>query len=434
MLKQLELNICCNIEFKINKQDNMKHLIITALFSLPLLFLSAACDEGKTRNEQEVPVNNLPPVETQNPNTHYKPAFEGQTRITGVKTSTPYEAKVISSEFDSPWAVTALPDGRLAITEKGGTMRIATTEGTVSGKIQGFPKVDDRNQGGLMDVAPAPDFTTSRILYFTLAESTPQGSLTAVGKGRLSDDETAIENFKIIYRAIPYFDNSMHFGSRIIFDKNGNIFITTGERSSLETRYNAQKLETAHGKVIHITPDGNAVTGNPFINTEGVLPEIYSYGHRNPQGLDIHPETGELWLSEMGPRGGDELNLIEAGKDYGWPTITYGIEYNGNAIGDAITQKEGMEQPVYYWDPVLSPSGMAFYNSTVIPEWENNLFIGGLSSRHIARIVIEKNKVVGEERLLADEGERFRDVGAGNDGALYAVTDSGKLYRIAKAN
>lgn len=412
----------------------MKHLIITALFSLSFLFLSAACDEGKTKNEQGNPLIILPPVETQKPNTTYKPAFEGQTRIAGVKTTTPYEAKVISSELDNPWAVTSLPDGRLAITEKGGTMRIATTEGIVSGKIEGFPEVDDRNQGGLLDVAPAPDFSTSRTLYFTLAERTPQSSLTAVGKGILSNDETTIDNFQIIYRAIPYFDNSMHFGSRIVFDKEGNIFITTGERSSLETRYNAQKLETAHGKVIHITTDGNAVQGNPFINTEGVLPEIYSFGHRNPQGLDIHPVTGELWLSEMGPRGGDELNIIESGKDYGWPTITYGIEYNGNIIGDGITQKEGMEQPIYYWDPALSPSGMAFYNSTAIPEWENNLFIGGLSSRHIARIVIENNKVVGEERLLADEGERFRDIGAGNDGALYAVTDSGKLYRIAKSN
>ena len=351
----------------------MKHLIITALFSLSFLFLSAACDEGKTKNEQGNPLIILPPVETQKPNTTYKPAFEGQTRIAGVKTTTPYEAKVISSELDNPWAVTSLPDGRLAITEKGGTMRIATTEGIVSGKIEGFPEVDDRNQGGLLDVAPAPEFSTSRTLYFTLAERTPQGSLTAVGKGILSNDETTIDNFQIIYRAIPYFDNSMHFGSRIVFDKEGNIFITTGERSSLETRYNAQKLETAHGKVIHITTDGNAVQGNPFINTEGVLPEIYSFGHRNPQGLDIHPVTGELWLSEMGPRGGDELNIIESGKDYGWPTITYGIEYNGNIIGDGITQKEGMEQPIYYWDPALSPSGMAFYNSTAIPEWENNL-------------------------------------------------------------
>jgi glucose/arabinose dehydrogenase len=224
----------------------------------------------------------------------------------------------------------------------------------------------------------------------------------------------------------------MHFGSRIVFDENGNIFVSTGERSDLKTRPNAQLLDNGHGKVLHITPEGEPVEGNPFIDTPGALPEIYSYGHRNAQGLDIHPVTGELWLSEMGPRGGDEINLIKPGKNYGWATIGYGIEYSGAKVGDGITQKEGMEQPVYYWDPVLSPSGMTFYNSDVIPEWKNNLFIGGLSSKHIARIVIKDNKVVGEERLLENEKQRIRDVGMGNDGALYAVTDEGRLYRIAK--
>ena len=410
----------------------MYHLKITALIAVLFLFSSASCDERKTNNEQETPEQMLPPVETQDPNTSYQPAFDGQTRIAGVKTETPYSVTTLTSELESPWAVVELPDGRLAITEKGGTMRIVTKEGAVSEAITGFPEVDHRNQGGLLDVAPAPDFETSRLLYFSLAERTSEGSLTAVGKGRLSDDELVIENFTIIYRAIPYFDNSMHFGSRLTFDNAGNIFVTTGERSSLETRYNAQKLETAHGKVLHITPEGQPVDGNPFLNTPGVLPEIYSYGHRNPQGLDIHPTTGEIWISEMGPRGGDEINLIKPGKDYGWPTITYGIEYNGNTIGDGITQHEGMEQPVYYWDPVLSPSGMTFYSSNAIPEWENNLFIGGLSSKHIARLVIRDNKVVGEERLLEDQNERIRDIGEGSDGALYAVTDSGKLFRIAK--
>jgi glucose/arabinose dehydrogenase len=412
----------------------MYHLKITALIAVLFLFSSASCDERKNNNEQEAPEQMLPPVETQDPNTSYQPAFDGQTRIAGVKTETPYSVTTLTSDLDSPWAVVELPDGRFAITEKGGTMRIVTKEGDVSEAITGFPEVDDRNQGGLLDVAPAPDFETSRLLYFSLAERTSQGSLTAVGKGRLSDDESVIENFTIIYRAIPYFDNSMHFGSRLTFDNAGNIFVTTGERSSLETRYNAQKLETAHGKVLHITPEGQPVDGNPFLNTPGVLPEIYSYGHRNPQGLDIHPTTGEIWISEMGPRGGDEINLIKPGKDYGWPTITYGIEYNGNTIGDGITQHEGMEQPVYYWDPVLSPGGMTFYSSNVIPEWENNLFIGGLSSRHIARLVFRDNKVVGEERLLEDQNERIRDIGEGADGALYAVTDSGKLFRIAKSN
>ena len=409
----------------------MKYLQITAVLILAFFFLSASCDERK-ENVQQPPADLLPPVETQQPNTNYSPAFEGQTRIAGVRTTTPYAATIIASGLSKPWAVTTLPDGRLAITEKGGALRLATTDGRVSEKITGFPEVDDRRQGGLLDVAPAPDFTTSRMLYFTFAERTPQGSLTAVGKGRLSDNETSIENFQTIYRAIPYYDNSMHFGSRIVFDKKGNIFVSTGERSDLATRPNAQKLNTAHGKVIHITPEGNPVAGNPFINSADALPEIYSYGHRNPQGLDIHPATGELWLSEMGPRGGDEINLIQPGKNYGWPTITYGIEYNGNTIGNGITQKEGMEQPVYYWDPVQSPSGMAFYSSNVIPEWENNLFVGGLSSRHIARLVFKEGKVVGEERLLEEEGQRIRDVADGKDGALYAVTDEGRLYRIAK--
>jgi len=416
----------------------MDILKIGAVYLLSLFLLSASCDERKSNNESHEEVvsqkGTLPPVENREPNTNYRPAFEGQTRVGGVKTSTPYEVTVIAEGLAKPWAVTTLPDGRLLITQKGGSLRIATSDGSLSEPIMGFPEVDDRGQGGLLDVAPAPDFENSRMLYFTLAERTAQGSLTAVGKGRLSDDETAIEAFRIIYRAIPYFDNSMHFGGRLLFNKEGNLFVSTGERSDLATRYNAQKLETAHGKVIHITPEGEPVAGNPFIDKEGALPEIYSYGHRNPQGLDIHPVTGELWLSEMGPRGGDELNLIKPGKNYGWPTITYGIEYNGNTIGEGITTKEGMEQPVYYWDPVLSPSGMAFYADDEIPEWQNNLFIGGLNSNHIARLVIEGDRVVGEERLLANEGQRFRDVGTGNDGALYAVTDEGKLYRIAKAD
>lgn len=373
-----------------------------------------------------------PPVETKAPNADYKPAFEGQTRISGVKTTTPYEVNIIAEGLSSPWSVASLPDGRLAVTEKAGKLRIVTKEGVLSDAITGFPNVDNRGQGGLLDVVPAPDFNTSRMLYFTFAERKPEGSLTAVGKGKLSADESKIENFEVIFRAIPYFDNSMHFGSRIVFDNDGNIFVSTGERSDLKTRPKAQLLDNGYGKVVHITSEGKPVEGNPFVNIPDALPEIYSYGHRNPQGLDIHPETGELWLSEMGPQGGDELNLIKSGENYGWATIGYGIEYNGDKVGGGITQKDGMEQPVYYWDPVLSPSGMTFYSSDVMSEWKNNLFIGGLSSKHIARIVIQNNKVIGEERLLEKENQRFRDLEMGNDGALYAVTDEGRLYRIAK--
>ena len=419
----------------------MKHLrIYSLLITISFIFsCQAQSDNKKGENDDKTSIKTpsgsdsiYSPVETQAPNADYKPAFEGQTRINGVKTSTPYEVKVIAVGFSNPWSVASLPDGRLAITEKAGKLKIVTKEGVVSDAITGFPEVDNRSQGGLLDVAPAPDFNTSRMLYFTFAERKPEGSLTAVGKGKLSADESKIENFEVIFRAIPYFDNSMHFGSRIVFDKKGNIFVSTGERSDLKTRPNAQLLDNGYGKVVYITTEGKPVESNPFINTSNALPEIFSYGHRNPQGLDIHPETGELWLSEMGPRGGDEINLIKPGKNYGWATIGYGIEYNGRKVGDGITQKEGMEQPVYYWDPVLSPSGMTFYSSDEIPEWNNNLFIGGLSSKHIARIVIEDNKVVGEERLLEKENQRFRDVEMGNDGALYAVTDEGRLYRIAK--
>ncbi len=429
----------------------MKHLI-------PFLLLvgftfTVACQEQAAKNDDkespvetpvtETPVTEnptdstsvLPPVETEAPNVDYKPAFEGQTRINGVKTKTPYEVQIIAQGLSNPWAVASLPDGRLIITEKKGNLRIVSTTGVVGDAITGFPDVDSRGQGGLLDVVTAPDFNTNRMLYFTLAEfakNKKDGSVTAVGKGKLSADEKRIENFEIIFRAIPYFDNSMHFGSRIVFDKKGNIFVSTGERSDMKTRPAAQLLDNGYGKIVYITTDGKPVKGNPFISNSNALPEIYSYGHRNVQGLDIHPTTGDLWASEMGPKGGDEINLIKPGKNYGWPTIGYGIEYNGKKVGSGITQKDGMEQPVYYWDPVLSPSGMTFYSSDIIAEWKDNLFIGGLSSKHIARIVLENNKVVGEERLLENENQRFRDVETGKDGALYAVTDEGRLYRISK--
>jgi glucose/arabinose dehydrogenase len=311
-------------------------------------------------------------------------------------------------------------------------MRIVTPQGNLGAPITGLPSVHDAGQGGLLDVAIDPSFSTNKMVYWTFSENYQGANLTAIAKGKLSADEKTIENATVIYRATPPHNSDLHYGGRIIFDKDGNLFVSTGERSDLATRPLAQDLNAALGKVLHITTDGKPVAGNPFLNNPNARPEIYSYGHRNIQGLTLHPETGDLWETEFGPRGGDELNRIQAGKNYGWPTITYGLEYSGAKIGDAITQKEGMEQPVYYWDPVISPSGITFYSSDSIPEWKNNLFISGLSSTHIARLVIKNNKVVGEERLLANEGQRFRDVAQGKDGALYAVTDGGRLYRIAK--
>jgi aldose sugar dehydrogenase len=295
-----------------------------------------------------------------------------------------------------------------------------------------LPAVISAGQGGLLGVAIAPDYTTNRMVYWAFSENLAEGNLTAVAKGRLSADERRIENATVIYRATPAYDGTLHYGGRILVDRSGNLVVSTGERSDMETRPQAQDLNSGLGKLVRITKDGQPAPGNPFAGREGARPEIYSYGHRNVQSLAFHPATGDLWEGEMGPRGGDEINLIEAGKNYGWPTITYGIEYNGNKIGAGITQKAGMEQPVYYWDPVLSPSGMTFYNSDHIPGWKNNLFICGLNSNHIARLVIRDNKVVGEERLLTGEGQRFRDITQGKDGNLYAVTDAGRLYKIGR--
>ncbi len=373
----------------------------------------------------------LPPVETKNANSDYKPAFKGQTRVAGVKTKTAYKVDLIAEKLGRPWAVVPMPDGRLLITEKSGYMQIYDANGKLVKKINGFPEVVDRGQGGMLDVALDPGFAKNKTIYWSYSEKYGNGNLMAVAKGQLNEAESKIQNPVVIFRATPALNGGLHFGSRLLFDKNENLFVSTGERSILEGRKQSQWLNSGLGKIFKITKDGKPAPGNPFINQKDAMPEIFAFGIRNAQSMDIHPVTGELWEAEFGPRGGDELNIIKAGKNYGWPVITYGIEYAGSKIGDAIQQKAGMEQPVYYWDPVLSPGGMVFYPGNRIPEWKNNLFICGLSSAHIARLVIVNNKVVGEERLLEDKKERFRDVAYFN-GMLYAVTDSGNMYRISK--
>ena len=371
------------------------------------------------------------PVETQKPNSDYKRVKAGQTRVTGVKTKTAYKVDKIAEKLGLPWAVIPLPDGRLLITEKRGSMQILDANGAFVKKITGFPEVNSSGQGGMLDVALDPNFSRNKMIYWSYSEKNEDGNLMAVAKGELNEAESKINNPVVIFRATPALKSSLHYGSRLVFDKDGNLFVSTGERSIPEGRKQAQWLNSGLGKIFKITKDGKPAPGNPFINQKDAMPEIFAYGIRNAQSLDFHPVTGELWEAEFGPRGGDEVNIIKAGKNYGWPTITYGLEYSGGKVGDGIQQKEGMEQPVYYWDPVLSPGGMTFYKGNDIPEWKNNLFIGGLSSMHIARLVIENNKVVGEERLLDDKKERFRDVAYFNE-MLYAVTDGGNLYRISK--
>jgi aldose sugar dehydrogenase len=372
------------------------------------------------------------PVEIKAPNSDYKPAFPGQTRIGSVKTKAAYEGKLLSSDLKSPWGIAMLPDGRFLITEKRGQMRIATMQGTLSEPITGLPEVNAAGQGGLLGLAIDPAFATNRTVYWVFSEKTNDGNLTAVASGKLAADEKTMQDIKVIYRATPAHKSNLHYGGRIVIDKTGNLFVSTGERSDRETRPQAQQLNSALGKVVRITKEGKPAQGNPFAGKDDARPELYSYGHRNVQGLALNPLTGDLWEHEFGPRGGDELNRIQPGKNYGWPTITYGLEYSGQKVGDALTQKDGLEQPVYYWDPVVSPSGMTFYTGDNMPEWKNNLFISCLSGMHVARLVITNNKVTGEERLLSGESQRFRDITQGKDGALYTVTDQGKLYRIGK--
>ena len=371
------------------------------------------------------------PVEKLPPNNSYSPAFAGQTRIAGIKTKTALDVKILSEGLKRPWGITILPDGRLLITEKSGVMKIVTTSGKVSEPITGLPDVNSGGQGGLLGLTVDPAFSKNRMVYWVFSEKTSTGNLTAVAKGTLSADEKKMENVSVIYRADPAHPSMGHYGGRILVDKTGNLLVTTGERSSLETRPQAQYLTSANGKVLRITKEGKPAPGNPVWSADA-RPEIYSYGHRNVQNLAFHPVTGDIWTAEFGPMGGDELNLVKPGKDYGWPAITYGLEYSGAKVGEGIQQKEGMEQPVYYWNPSISPSGMSFYSGNMIPEWKNNLFIGALSGKHILRLVIKDNKVVGEERLLADHNQRFRSTMQGKDGALYAITDEGRLYRVAK--
>ncbi|WP_125722001.1 PQQ-dependent sugar dehydrogenase [Flavobacterium ustbae] len=373
-----------------------------------------------------------PPVENETPNTSYQPAFSGQTRAGSIQTTTEIESKVITNGLSAPWGIAYLPDGRLLITEKGGNMKIVTQAGVVGNAITGVPAVNPAEQGGLLGICLDPAFETNRMIYWTFSEVVAGGNITAVAKGRLSDNYAAIENATVIYRSNTPHQSAKHYGSRILFDKTGNLLVSIGERSDIDARPLAQSVTSSLGKIVRITTNGQAASGNPSFTQSGALAELYSIGHRNPQGLAIHPTTGELWQGEHGPRGGDEINRITPGANYGWPTITYGIEYGGAKIGEGITQQTGMEQPVYYWDPVVSPSGMTFYAGNRVKEWQNNLFIGALSGMHIVRLAIKDNKVAGEERLLASEGQRFRDIIQGKDEALYAVTDQGRLYKIDK--
>jgi glucose/arabinose dehydrogenase len=334
--------------------------------------------------------------------------------------------------LDQPWGIDFLPDGRMIVTEKSGQLRTITAEGKVSLPIKGVPRVDDSGQGGLLDVTLHPDFASNRLVFLSYSEAGRGGTSTAMASGRLTSDGAALENVKILFSQRPKLRGGRHFGSRVVFAPDGNVFLTTGDRGA---RHNAQKLSGHIGKVIRLTPEGGIPADNPFIGKPGALPEIWSYGHRNIQGAAIHPETGKLWTIEHGPRGGDEINIPAAGVNHGWPVVTHGIEYSGGTIGDGLKTKPGMADPIHIWTPVIAPGGMTFYSGNLFPAWKGNLLIGGLRAGALVRLELEGDTVVREERLLRQIGDRIRDVAVGPDGAVYAITDSGdgKILRITPA-
>jgi glucose/arabinose dehydrogenase len=334
-----------------------------------------------------------------------------------------------------PWGLAFLPDGRLLVTERPGRMRLVGKDGRLSPPLGNVPPVRAVSQGGLLDVAAAPDFTSSKLVYFSFAEPRESGgSATTVARARLvlEGDSGRLDDIKVIFRQQPAGSGGIHFGSRLVFAGDGSLFITLGERGEREK---AQDLATHYGKVVHLSPDGSVPPDNPFVGKAGARPEVWSYGHRNVQAAALHPVTGRLWTIEHGARGGDELNIPLAGRNYGWPVITYGRDYSGARIGEG-TAKAGMEQPVYYWDPSIAPSGMAFYMGDLIPEWKGSLLVGALRGQALHRLALDGDRVVGEEVLLEKLGERIRDVRAGPDGALWLLTDDpqGRVLRIAPAS
>lgn len=366
-----------------------------------------------------------------------RPAFPGQTRAPERHAGVAFDVVTVASGLENPWGMTFLPDGRMLVTERPGRLRVVSPDGTVSDPVAGLPAVDARGQGGLLDVELGPDFATSRLIYWSFSEPHEDGTNnTAAARGVFVDGATPrVENVEVIYHQVPSMNSRLHFGSRLVFARDGTLFITQGDRSITPGRMQAQNLDVLIGKVARVNPDGSIPDDNPFVGKEGARPEIFSIGHRNIQGATLHPETGELWEVEHGTRGGDELNVVRKGRDYGWPTIAYGIEYRGGAITGGITAQEGMEQPAYYWDPVIAPGGMIFYTGDLFPAWKGSLFIGGLGSQALVRLDMEGDRVTGEERLLTDlqpERERIRDVEQGPEGALYLLTDNaaGRLLKL----
>jgi glucose/arabinose dehydrogenase len=415
--------------------------LVTSLI-LPRISLASAFAEASTSAkatadksaDQQVPVDQRP---ANNP--EQKPAHAGQTDAPEKKSGVAFDVVTVAEGLQNPWGLAFLPGSKMLITERPGRLRVLSADGKLSASVTGLPAVDARGQGGLLDVALDPAFAKNNIIYWSYAEPAAEQGVnnTAVAKGKFVDDAAAprVDDVQVIYHQRPSLRSPLHFGSRLVFGRDGTLFITQGDRSITEGRMQSQKMDSGLGKIVRINTDGSIPKDNPFVGKEGVLPEIWSIGHRNIQSAALHPTTGELWEVEHGTRGGDEINIARKGRDYGWPTIAYGIEYRGGPITGGITQQEGMDQPLYYWDPIIGPSGMAFYTGSLFPAWKGNLFIGGHGTRDLVRLELNGDKVVAEERLLKDlqpKPEAIRDVRQGPDGAIYLLADgsAGRLLKL----
>ncbi len=372
-------------------------------------------------------------VETRPQITPYKPAFAGQTRGPEQKLGVAFQTTVVATGLKSPWSLAFLPDGRMLVTERTlGNLRIVARDGTLSAPVAGTPSVMSKGQGGLLDVVFDPAFKTNKLIYLSFAEPQADGTNnTAVARGKLVEGPAPhIDGLTVIYHQKPSLNSVLHFGSRLVFARDGKLFITQGERSILEGQKQAQDLASGLGKIVRLNPDGSIPKDNPFVGKDGARPEIWSYGHRNVQAAALNPRTGELWEVEFGPQGGDEVNVARKGKNYGWATITYGVNYGPAKapITGGETQRPGMEQPLYYWDPVIAPSGMIFYTGNLFPAWKGSLLIAGrqpqgLPGGFVTRLTFKNEKVVGEERLAIPGPVNLRDIRQGPDGAVYLLKD-----------
>lgn len=380
-----------------------------------------------------------PPAERKPPNApDQQPAFSGQTRAPQPPQMPKIRAETVAERLPHLWSLEFLPDGRMLVTAKQGAMHILSPDGKPGPAIAGVPKVLASGQGGLLDIALAPDYRQSGRIFFSFSEQREDGNGTSVASARLVPDAQGggrLTDVKVIFRQMPSYDGNKHFGSRLAFGPDGALYVTVGERSDREPRVQAQDLKSGLGKIFRITADGKPMAGNPFIGRSDAQPEIWSLGHRNLQSATIDGR-GRLWTVEHGPRGGDELNRPEAGKNYGWPEVTYGVEYSGDPVGKGITRMANTEQPVYYWDPVIAPSGMAYYDGNAIPEWKGAFLVGGLVSQGVVVLHMENDRVTYEERVPLNA--RIRDVKVGPDGAVYAVTEqrgggSSTIIRLTKA-